>query len=472
MGSTKHRDRYRDEQQDGLDPRATTKPAELALLAAAIPRKDPRGERPDPLSELALLADTAGVRVHDERVVQRRDKPDSATYVGKGTVERLGELIEQTGAEVVLFDNELSPAQRRNLEKRLSKKVIDRTELILDIFASHARTPQSRIQVELAQLQYSLPRLRRLWSHLDPGVGLRGPGEKQLEIDKRLVRLRIQELQQKLVTERARRERMVGTRSEVFTVALVGYTNAGKSTLMNCLTEADVFVADKLFATLDTRTRPWQVAPRRQVLLSDTVGFISHLPTRLVESFHATLEEVRTADLLLHVVDASDPTPLEQVRAVREVLDGLGVTNTPELVVLNKIDQAEPSLLTFLEGRLVNTLRVSAKTGEGADALRAQVDALVAAGERRYRLAIDVREGKALSFLEGQAEIITKTLDGETLRFEIHTSPQVVAGILHRAREPEAIEVEDSSPPAPGPARVVEPEQPAAVDAEPAPESA
>jgi GTP-binding protein HflX len=426
------------------EPRSlsTRRKPELAILAAALPRKDPRLELPVPLDELAMLADTAGVRVHHEHVVQRRDRLDSATCVGKGTVTRIGELIEQNGADVVIFDNDLSPGQRRNLEKRLEKKVIDRTELILDIFASHARTPQARLQVEVAQLEYSLPRLRRMWSHLDPGIGLRGPGEKQLEIDRRLVRLRIQELKRELAKVRARKEREVAGRAEAFCVALVGYTNAGKSTLMNRLTTSDVFVADQLFATLDTRTRPWKVANRRTVLLSDTVGFIRHLPHHLVESFHATLEEVVTADLLLHVVDSSDPAPLEQVKAVREVLSQLGLQERPELVVLNKIDACEREFLPYLEKRLTNTIRVSALSGEGIEDLRKAVNERAAADEVEADVELDVREGKAISLLEGFSEVLSKRLEGETLHFKVQCHPRVLGGIRARLQRPDGMRVE------------------------------
>lgn len=409
------------------------------MLAAAVPRRDPRCERPVPLEELERLADTAGVVVVGEHVVQRRDRLDAATCVGKGTVARIGELVAEHGADVVIFDNDLSPGQRRNLEKRLGKKVIDRTELILDIFASHARTPQARLQVEVAQLEYSLPRLRKMWSHLDPGVGLRGPGEKQLEIDRRLVRLRIQELRRELARVRARKEREVAARAEAFCVALVGYTNAGKSTLMNRLTASEVLVADRLFATLDTRTRPWKVGQRRTVLLSDTVGFIRHLPHHLVESFHATLEEVVTADLLLHVVDASDPAPLEQVRAVREVLAQLGLGERPELVVLNKVDAAERELLPYLEARLTDTVRVSAKTGEGLDALRRLVDERAAADEVEVELRLDVREGRAIAFFEGFSEVLDKRLEGEELCLRVQCHPRVLGAAQARLRRREGI---------------------------------
>lgn len=411
----------------------------VAVLAAALPRQDERLNLPDPLGELAALADTAGIQIQGEAIIQRRDRPDGATSLGKGTVARLQEEIEAVGAELVVFDNDLKPRQKRNLEKLLNKTVIDRTELILNIFASHARTPQARLQVEVAKLEYELPRLRRLWTHLDTGVGLRAAGEKQLEVDKRLVRKRIQELKRELAEVRARKEREVDRRGEAYCVSLVGYTNAGKSTLMNRLTEAGVYVADQLFATLDTRTRSWTVGPNREVLLSDTVGFIRHLPHNLIESFHATLEEAVTSDLLLHVVDASDPQALEHVRAVREVLESLGIKDRDELIVLNKIDQAAPELLPYLERRLVNTIRVSAKTGEGSEVLAAKVNDLAAASEEDFELTLDVREGKAIAYLEGLAEVKTKELEGERLHYAVRCRPGVIGALKRRVRTREGL---------------------------------
>lgn len=420
--------------------------AERAVLAALLPRKDPRLELDEPLRELALLAKTAGAEVVGERILQKRDKPDPATCIYKGTVQLLEEQLELVDADLVIFDNELSPRQRRNLEKKLSRKVIDRTELILDIFASHARTPQSRRQVEVAQLIYALPRLRKMWSHLDPGVGLRGPGEKQLEIDKRLVQRRIQDLKEELAEFRARKEREVATRSQAYTVALVGYTNAGKSTLMNRLTEADVFVADQLFATLDTRTRVWGVGRNRHVLLSDTVGFIRHLPHRLVESFHATLEEVVTADLLIHVVDASDPQPLQQVEAVHEVLTKIGAKEKEELIVLNKIDQAEPEFLPYLERRLGRTMRVSAFTGEGCAELKALVNEYASRGELDFTLWLNVREGRALAFLEGEFEVLNKELVDERIRFDVRCPERLIGSLKSKIQDPENLVIEGEVP--------------------------
>jgi len=269
----------------------------------------------DPLEELEGLATTAGTRVIGG-LVQRREKPDARTFLGRGKVEELEILAHANAADVVIFDNDLSPGQTRNLERVLNTKVLDRTELILDIFATHARTYEARLAVELAQLEYSLPRLKRMWTHLSRmklGVGMRGPGEKQLEVDRRLVERRIHDLRSELRGIEKRKERQVAARDDHMTVSLVGYTNAGKSTLMNRLTNAEVLVEDKLFATLDTRTRRWQLPHWGPVLLSDTVGFIRDLPHRLIASFKATLEEARQADLLLHVADVSNPAILDQI---------------------------------------------------------------------------------------------------------------------------------------------------------------
>ncbi|MBX3466997.1 MAG: GTPase HflX [Planctomycetes bacterium] len=438
--------------RDRHTPQPTAPKVERAVLAAVLDKDkrtdDPRAKKDDPLEELASLAKTAGVQVAPERVIQRRERPDVATYLGKGSVERLGEVVAQEGANVVIFDNDLTPGQRRNLEKVIKVKIIDRTELILDIFAQHARSTQARLQVELAQAEYSLPRLRGLWTHLDTGVGRRAAGEKQIEVDKRLLRIRIQEIKRELEQIRLRKERQVKAR-ELFTVAIVGYTNAGKSTLMNRLTRAEVYVADKLFATLDTRTKPWEVGPNRIVLLSDTVGFIRQLPHHLVESFHATLEEVITADLLLHVVDASDPGALDQVKAVRDVLDSLGAGDKPELMVLNKVDRVDqPELLPYLERRFARSVRVSALAGQGADALRGLVNEAAAAREGRWRLEVDVREGAALAWLEGQAEVVSRELVDETLRFEVRCGDWVIAAVRSKARDRDGLRIERLDAPA------------------------
>ncbi len=306
-------------------------------------------------------------------MLQKRQQIDIATYIGSGKVEELKSSVEAHEADVVVFDNDLGPAQTRNLEKQLGVKVVDRTEVILDIFATHARTHEAHLQVELAQLEYAMPRLKRMWTHLSRykgGIGVRGPGEKQLEEDRRLVAHRIQELKAKLAKIQARKEREVASRGDVPTVSLVGYTNAGKSTLMNALTEAGVLVEDKLFATLDTRTRRWRFRGGGQALLSDTVGFIRDLPHALVASFKATLEEARQADLLLHVVDASSPEAESQIQAVKTVLAELGLENHPTLLVLNKADRVpDRSYLDVLKAHHADSVAISAARGDGLDRL-------------------------------------------------------------------------------------------------------
>ncbi|HID75553.1 MAG TPA: GTPase HflX, partial [Planctomycetaceae bacterium] len=294
----------------GETDRIASVASEAAILVGVLlPEKSYNGA---PLEELEGLAGAAGTRVVGH-VTQRRQVPDAATYLGRGKVEELKRLAAATRADVIIFDNDLTPAQTRNLEKAIAVKVIDRTELILDIFASRARTHEARLAVELAQLEYSMPRLKRMWTHLSRqrnGVGLRGPGEKQLEVDRRLVERRITDLRSEPEVIHRRKAREVRARRGLMTVCLVGYTNAGKSTLLNAVTGACVHTQDALFATLDTRTRRWQLPGWGPVLLSDTVGFIRDLPHHLIASFKATLEEARQADLLLHVADASNPSAI------------------------------------------------------------------------------------------------------------------------------------------------------------------
>jgi GTP-binding protein HflX len=307
----------------------------------------------DSLDELAQLASTAGVEVVGQ-VTQKLDEPNPATLVGKGKLEEIRAQARDLRPDVVLFDVELSPRQLRNVEESLNVKILDRTALILDIFARHAHTHEGRLQVELAQLEYRLPRLTRLWTHLSRqtgggggaggaggGVGLRGPGETQLEVDRRQARTRIAHLKDELRQVHAHRElyREQRRRAGIPIVALVGYTNAGKSTLLNALAQADVYAADELFATLDPTTRQIVLPDGRQALLTDTVGFIQRLPTTLVEAFKATLEEIEEADLLLHVTDITHRNAAEQSQTVESVLDELGVGDKPRLVVLNKIDR-------------------------------------------------------------------------------------------------------------------------------------
>jgi len=338
------------------NPQPTTPPRERAFLVGVELFKEKNFlTLEDSLTELALLSDTSGLDVVGE-LTQKLDRPHVKTYIGPGKVEELKMLVEETVAQVVIFDDELSPRHQRELQEALGTnvKVLDRTALILDIFAQHAHTSEGMLQVELAQYEYYLPRLTGQWTHLERqagggggragstgGVGLRGPGETQLEVDKRAIRKRISHLKTQLEKVEAHRGRYRAQRkrSRIPTVALVGYTNAGKSTLLNRLAKAKVYVADQLFATLDPTTRQVELPGGYQALMTDTVGFIQKLPTTLVEAFHATLEEIIEADLLLHVVDISHPNALNQFQSVQDTLDQLGARHIPVVTALNKADQ-------------------------------------------------------------------------------------------------------------------------------------
>ena len=364
----------------------------------------------DPLDELAGLAETAGADVVG-RLTQRRERPTGATYLGKGKVSELADLVAAAKADVIIFDNELSPAQVRNLEKATGVKVLDRTELILDIFANHARTYEARLAVELAQLEYSLPRLKRMWTHLSRlkmGIGMRGPGEKQLEVDRRLVEKRIHDLRGELRVIEKRKERQVAARREHMTVSLVGYTNAGKSTLMNVLTDARVVAADQLFATLDTRTRRWQLPNWGPVLLSDTVGFIRDLPHRLIASFKATLEESRQADLLMHVADASNPAVFQQIASVYNVLEELGIDEKDTLLVLNKIDASGEAHIHAIRTRYPNAISVSARERVGLDRLAVAVSDSLSRTFRNVDIETSVDNGRLMAYLAAKGEILSR----------------------------------------------------------------
>jgi GTPase len=338
------------------------------------------------LIELAALAETAG-SVILEGLIQRRGKPDPATFVGRGKVGELRDVVVATAADTVICDGELSPGQLRNLEQEIKVKVIDRTALILDIFAQHARSREGKAQVELAQLQYLVPRLRGWGEALSRqaggraggatgGVGLRGPGETKLETDRRRIRTRISRLKREIEGMRTTRhtQRAVRRRRAVPSVAIAGYTNAGKSSLLNRLTGAGVLVEDALFATLDPATRQARTVDGREYTLSDTVGFVRHLPHQLVEAFRSTLEEVADADLVVHVVDGSHPDPVAQVRAVREVLAEIGADLIPELVVVNKTDAVDEEGLLRLKRDWPQAVFVSARTGSGMDDVRAAIE--------------------------------------------------------------------------------------------------
>ncbi len=420
---------------------------EQAVLVAVLTNGTPPFG--DPLDELAELVRSAGADVVS-RVVQRRRAYDAATCVGRGKLEEIRQRADAFEADVVIFDNDLSPSQIREIERAVERKVIDRSELILDIFASRARTAEARLQVELAQLEYTAPRLRGMWSHLERiagaggatgvgavgGIGTRGPGERQIEIDRRLVEKRISMLKGKIAEIDRRRVREVRARREFFTVSLVGYTNAGKSTLMNALTGAGAAADDRLFMTLDTLTRRWELGSGRFVLLSDTVGFIRNLPHNLVASFRATLEEAIHADLLLHVVDASSAEAEEQVLAVDETLRAIGADDRPTLLALNKTDRiADEAAFSVLRRRYPEAIHLSARTGVGIDALRAAVESHMVGEQRRVRLSISAGDGKAIQFLERFAEIIEVTYDDGRALFDVRLSPRVLEQFHAIARD-------------------------------------
>lgn len=381
--------------------------AERVLLVGVL-LPDTAADPRDPLGELRNLAKTAGANIVDE-MVAKRQSIHPGLYVGTGKARQIAQRCEMNDVDAVIFDNDLAPGQIRELEQITERKVLDRSELILDIFATHARTAQSRLQVELAQLEYTYPRLTGLWSHLDRhggGVGTRGPGERQIETDRRLVQKRVSLLKDKLQSIDKRKLREVRGRSDAYCACLVGYTNAGKSTLMNRLTEAGTYVADKLFATLETRTRQWEVGLGQTVLLSDTVGFVRDLPHHLVASFRATLEEAIHADMLLHVVDASHPHVAEQIRAVDGVLDELGCDRSREQLVLNKTDQIiDPTVFAVLREKYPEAILVSAVNGRGIDELAETVARCARGKSVRVALEANYRNGRLMQYIAQYAEV-------------------------------------------------------------------
>lgn len=386
------------------------------------------------MAELKLLAGTAGSEVL-EALVQRRSHPDPATYIGRGKVEEVAEVVRATGADTVICDGELQPAQLRNLEDRVRVKVVDRTALILDIFAAHAKSAEGKAQVELAQLQYLKQRLRGWGGNLSrqaggraaagAGIGGRGPGETKLETDRRRIHHRIAQLRRRLREMDATREskRAERRRNQVPSVAIVGYTNAGKSSLLNRLTGAGVLVEDALFATLDPTTRRTETRDGRVFTLTDTVGFVRHLPHDLVEAFRSTLEESATADLLLHIVDASDPDPEGQITAVRQVLAEIGAVEVPELLVCNKADLADETTLLALRANHPGCVVASARTGRGLDELAAAVEAKLPNPETEVTALVPYSRGDLLDRVHRTGTIEELEHTGEGTRIRVRVRP-------------------------------------------------
>ena len=387
----------------------------------------------DSLEELATLADTAGLEI-EGGVYQRLDHINPSTLIGSGKVEELQNYRDELAIDVFLFDDELSPRQQRELEKLLKVKVVDRTALILDIFARHARTREGQLQVELAQYEYRLPRLTRMWTHLarqaggraggaTGGVGVRGPGETQLEVDRREINQRIAHLKRELEKVRAHRARHRAQRklAGIPVIAIVGYTNAGKSTLLNALSGAGVLVADQLFATLDPTTRRVSLPSGKEVLFSDTVGFIQKLPTGLVAAFRATLEEITEADLILHVVDITHPNAAEQAATVTRTLAELGATQTNQLVALNKIDRlADPEETIERLAQYPNSLAISAAAGQGLTALLARIEGVLQSTRPTLSLRIPYQRGDLVSLLHEQAIINQETHQADGIWLEVY----------------------------------------------------
>jgi GTP-binding protein HflX len=385
------------------------------------------------MEELAALASTAGLQV-EGGTYQRLDAINPGTLIGSGKVEELQNYRDELGIDVFLFDDELSPRQQRELEKRLEVKVIDRTALILDIFARHARTHEGQLQVELAQYEYRLPRLTRMWAHLarqaggrvggvGGGVGVRGPGETQLEVDRREINHRIAHLKRELEKVRAHRarHRKQRKRAGIPVIAIVGYTNAGKSTLLNQLSQADVYVANQLFATLDPTTRQVMLTSGHKVLFSDTVGFIQKLPTGLVAAFRATLEEILEANLILQVVDVTHPNAAEQAAVVDETLADLGAIHIPQLVAFNKIDKLDdPEQVTEQLAQYPNSLAISASTGYGIEALLNRIDGILQLAREYMTLLIPYSRGDLVSTLYQQATVEEESHEAEGTRLKVH----------------------------------------------------
>jgi GTP-binding protein HflX len=405
-------------------------PVESVLVVGVQRGRTPAWEVTDSLDELALLCGTAGAEVRS-RIVCRLGRIHPATYIGAGKAEELAEIVKTQGLTTVVFDDDLGPAQGRNLEKIMGTKVIDRTQVILDIFAQRARSHEGRMQIELAQLEYLLPRLRRMWTHLERqkgGIGMHGPGEKQLELDRRRIVERIDRFKDDLNKVRGHRaEQRRGRRRHGWAlVSLVGYTNAGKSTLLNQLTGAEVMADDLLFATLDPTTRQLRLTQNQQVLLTDTVGFIRKLPHGLVDAFKATLEEVVEADLLLHVVDVSHPLVEQQIQAVQQVLMELGAHEKPLVYVLNKTDLPEAAGMSqVLKERLQPSVVVSALKGTGMEGLRDLLADQLRHRNLRMKLRIPHAEGRLLASLRNAGTLFSVVYEDDHTVLDVAVPPRL-----------------------------------------------
>jgi GTP-binding protein HflX len=403
---------------------------ERALLVGLEQDGVSKWDLADSMDELRELANSAGAQVVNT-VTQRLEKPTAPYYIGKGKAEMIKDSFQNQQVTSVIFDNELSPAQGRNLENLFSRKVLDRTQLILDIFAQRARSREGRLQIELAQLQYLLPRLTRMWTHLSRqtgGIGTRGPGETQLEVDRRRVQERIARLERELQgVRKVRTVQREGRRRHQWPVAsVVGYTNAGKSTLLNLLTGADVVAENRLFATLDPTTRSFTLPNKQRMLLTDTVGFLRNLPHTLIESFKATLEEVHEADLLIHVVDISHPRVDEHIEAVHEVLKELDAFGKQTLLVFNKVDAVQnPELIAAYRTRFPRSVAISARTGEGVGTLVQALQDEVTAWRLNLRFRVPLSASGLIAEIHRVGHVLELRYEGEEAVIIAHVPPQL-----------------------------------------------
>jgi GTP-binding protein HflX len=411
-------------------------PQEKAILVGLeLPAREHKLPLDHSLEELERLAETAGAKIVQKFTQQLRNVTP-ATLMGRGKVAEIQSSLKEFQPDLVIVDGDLSPAQQRNLEAAFKLRVVDRSQLILDIFAQRAQSNEGKLQVELAQLEYLLPRLTRQWTHLSRlggGIGTRGPGETQLEVDRRRIRERISHLKRRLKTVERTRTLQRKERDEVpfMTVALVGYTNAGKSTLMNALTQAGIFVEDKLFATLDPTTRALRLPNGDKVMLVDTVGFINNIPHSLIEAFKSTLEEVRRADLLLHLVDMANPLFEEQVQVVEAVLEEIGAGEIPSIVVPNKIDRAAVPVGQFKNRSAEDVCPISARTGAGIDRLLERIGAFMDRGKERFQAIFPVSQGAYLALLRDRGRIVQETYEGDEVHVTALISPKL-AGQLRK----------------------------------------
>jgi len=398
---------------------------ESAILVALITDAVARNKVEEHLEELEMLTTTAGA-ITVFKVVQDRSRIDSAYYIGKGKAEEIAQLVELNEINLVIFDDDLNPTQLRNLEKVINKKILDRSGLILDIFASHAKTKESKTQVELAQLQYLLPRLTRAWTHLSKqfgGIGTKGPGETQIETDRRIIRFRISKLKEKLKQIEQQHQTKSHSRQNFINATLVGYTNAGKSTLINLLTDADVLAEDKLFATLDSTTRQYEIGKNQKMLISDTVGFIRKLPTHLVASFKTTLNVVSDADLILHVIDLSNDYYEEHIEVVEQTLKELKCEKKLQIKIFNKVDLlTDRSRLEYIMEKYPDSIIVSAFKGINISKLKNKLHHLYEEKFTLNKIELSINESKLISRIYEMAEVQSAEYDDDKVIIHYRTS--------------------------------------------------